>query len=312
MDREVKEYRSCLVAKTNLRLDELLVGELGISRSKAQKYIQNGVLVDGKLVTKNGYKVSIGQQILFNEEVEETEVIPNFDPLPYRTVYEDEDILIIDKPRGLVVHPAPGHYHDTIVNYLVAKYQDLDRELKDGSLRPGIVHRIDKDTSGLLVVAKNEEAKSFLVDEIAAHRVNREYIALVKGLPASKKFRVEAPIGRNPYNRQKMSVDLLNGKPATTHFELISTYRHFSLLRCQLESGRTHQIRVHLSYFNLPILGDKLYGDKHVLGFESGQLLHAYKLTLTHPSTKKTLTFYSPIDDYFKEALLKIYTQKNR
>lgn len=313
MSNESKDYSSSLVASKSLRLDELLVQELSISRSKAQKYVKKGVLCDNKVITKNGYRVNVGQKIFYNEEIEVSEIVPNFKEVPYRIVYEDRDILIIDKPRGLVVHPAPGHYLDTIVNYLIAQYPELDQAHQDGSLRPGIVHRIDKDTSGLLVVAKNEEAKSFLSQEIASHRINREYIALVKGLPSSIKFRVEAPIGRNPYDRQKMGVDLLNGKPAITHFEMVSTYRHYSLLRCQLESGRTHQIRVHLSYFNLPLVGDKLYGEKNnCKEFTKGQLLHAYKLSLTHPRTKERLTFFSPADSYFKESLIKIYTEKGR
>lgn len=284
------------------RLDILIAQKLEISRNQAQNIIKVGVTVDGKVANKSGFLVAVGDKIEYNAAVKtENKIIPS--DIAYKTVYEDDDIIVIDKPRGLVVHPAPGHHSDTLANALAFKY-DLDEEMADDENRMGIVHRIDKDTSGLLVVAKNENARKFLADQIADHNVGREYVCLAYGHPREERFKVDGPIGRNRTDRKKMAIDLEHGKPAVTHFHLIRQYAKTCLLTCTLETGRTHQIRVHLSFIGFPIVGDKSYSIRESVVADQGQVLHAYKLTLIHPTTKKIMTFYAPIDDYFKKNLI--------
>lgn len=291
------------------RLDKVLSKELNISRTKAQEIIEKGVVVDGKYVTKAGYQVTFDSVIRF---------IPLEAPVSFakpakvdmRIVYEDDYIFIIDKPRGVVVHPAPGHHNDTIVNglaYINEKYGEyLENEEDATFFRPGIVHRIDKDTSGLLIVAKDDETSAILTDMISRHEVDREYFALVYGRPAHSKFKVDAPIARSKYNRLKMCVEPMGGKPAVTHFTVCGHYNEGALVRAKLETGRTHQIRVHLAYSHLPIVGDVLYGHKTDKAAEEGQCLHAFKLSFNHPITHEHMTFYSPVDEYFKKQLRRL------
>ena len=292
--------KKTLVATRSDRLDVYLSEELNISRSKAQKLLEDAY-VNGVKVKKAGDKIKDGDEISYEEQVSTPSNIKPSD-IKYDVVYEDEDIIVINKPRGLVVHPAIGHLEDTLVNALAYNY-DFDDMLGEDDNRPGIVHRIDKDTSGLLVVAKNLEAKDFLAKEIASHKVNREYLCMVYGHPRDRFFKVDAPIARHPYKRILMAVDVENGKEAQTHFEVVREFKDCSLVKCQLETGRTHQIRVHLSFINHPIIGDPLYTSKVDPLFKEGQVLHAYKLELTHPRTLERMTFYAPIDDYFKKCL---------
>ena len=297
------------VSKEEGRLDVILSQELNISRAQAQKIIKNGVKVNSKIASKSGYAVFNGDEIEYEEiEIEENKFTPS--DIQLDIIYEDEDILVINKPRGLVVHPAPGHHCDTLANGLAYKFNNEELE-EDEEFRMGIVHRIDKDTSGLLVVAKNSQSKEFLSNQISQHLVKREYICLATGIFKDQKFRVEAPISRNPFQRKMMSVDVKNGKSAITHFEVIKQFSSLALLKCDLETGRTHQIRVHLSYIKHPIVGDKVYGLKNDFGCKKGQLLHAYKLTLTHPRSLKEMTFLAPLDDYFKESLERLVGTSN-
>ena len=294
--------KQTLIAKRSDRLDVYLSEELGISRSKAQKLLEKDATVNGKEVKKAGVKIKEGDEIIYEEVVEEVNNIKPSD-IKYEVVYEDDDILVINKPRGLVVHPAIGHLNDTLVNALAYNY-DFEELSEEDENRPGIVHRIDKDTSGLLVVAKNLESKDFLSKEIAKHNVNREYLCMVYGHPRDRFFKVDAPIARHPYKRVLMAVDVEHGKEAQTHFEVVREFKDSSLVKCTLETGRTHQIRVHLNFINHPIIGDPLYTAKKDPLFEEGQVLHAYKLELTHPRTLEKMTFYAPIDDYFKKCLI--------
>lgn len=293
----------------NGRLDEILAEHLQLSRSQAQKYIKQGVEIDGKKISKSGCSIKEGQVVTFYSlEIKEEEK-PDLDIVPYKTIYEDNDILVINKPRGLVVHPSAGHKNDTLVNYLVHHYKTLSKQMEDENTdRPGIIHRIDKDTSGLLVIAKTPKSYISLAEQVANHSIDREYICIVHGVPSNKKFKVDACLGRDPKDRKKRTVvPEEQGKRAITHFTLLWTNGKYSVLSCKLETGRTHQIRVHLSFFHLPIVGDPMYGiESDQKLFSKGQLLHAYKITFNHPITQKNLQLYAPVDDYFKSSFEKI------
>lgn len=286
------------------RLDQILAGELDITRSKAQKIIQGEVSVNGKKANKAGFEVEKGDRISYLPLKTEPLSLKEED-IPLDIIYEDSDILVVNKPRGMVVHPANGHHEGTLANALAYRF-NRDEDNEDDDFRMGIVHRIDKDTSGLLVVAKNEEAKAFLTGQLSEHLIKREYLALARGQFKDRLFKIDAPIGRDSYNRQKMAVTAENGKRAVTHFEVLAQYKKGALLKCSLETGRTHQIRVHLAFIGHPIIGDMIYGSHKDSFAGQGQLLHAYKLTLTHPRTKKEMTFYAPGDGYFKKALIAV------
>lgn len=291
------------------RLDNVLSEELDISRTKAQSIIESGVFVDGKKVTKAGYQVNIGNIVKYTPlEIPVSFAKPA--QVDMKIIYEDDYIFVIDKPRGVVVHPAPGHHNDTIVNglaYINEKYGEyLENEEDSTFYRPGIVHRIDKDTSGLLIVAKDDETSTILTDMISRHEVDREYLAIVYGRPSHNRFKVDAPIARSKYNRLKMCVEPIDGKSAITHFTVYGYFNEGALVRAKLETGRTHQIRVHLAYSHLPIVGDVLYGRKLDRSAEEGQCLHAFKLSFTHPITREQMTFYSPVDEYFKAQLRRL------
>ena len=221
--------------------------------------------------------------------------------IPLDVVYEDADILIINKPQGMVVHPANGHYSGTLVNALMFQADSLSSI--NGVIRPGIVHRIDKDTSGLLCVAKNDNAHHFLAEQLKDHTMAREYMALVRGVIKENSGTVEMPIGRDKNNRQKMAVTK-EGKPAITHFSVVERFANHTLVKCQLVSGRTHQIRVHMSAIGYPVEGDPLYAGKNYDKlYKDGQLLVAYKLKLIHPQTKKEMVFEIPLPEYFEKVL---------
>lgn len=305
----MKNLSHRFIAEAAGRLDEEMVRELKISRAQVQKYISQGVLVEGVSVCKNGFRVKPGQEIVYFDLDFKEPLAPRKPVIPFKIVYEDSDILVVNKPRGLVVHPSPGHVDDTLVNYLLNRYGEI-KELQQAMdpIRPGIVHRIDKDTSGLLIVGKNLEACQQLSEKIASHEVKREYLCLVHGVPKNKKFLIEAPIARDRSDRKKMAVDIRNGREAYTHVQTVSSHGNISLLHCRLATGRTHQIRVHLAYFQYPVVGDPLYGLKSDMAtYDRGQLLHAYKISFEHPTTKKQMTFYAPIDDYFKKALVDFF-----
>lgn len=292
------------------RLDAFLSEVADISRSAAAKLIDEGlVTVNGKTQPKK-YAVKLGDDIDFTPpEIKEAEALP--ENIPLDVVYEDEYIIVINKPKGMVVHPAPGNYSGTLVNALLYYCKDSLSGI-GGVMRPGIVHRIDKDTSGLLVVAKNDEAHAALSEELKYHGIEREYRALVTGGFKEDSGTVNYPIGRHPVDRKKQAV-IIDGsgsaREAITHFTVLERFGGISYLALKLETGRTHQIRVHMSYTGHALLGDEVYA-KNKTQFEKrhpslfdGQALHAKKLTLTHPKTKERMTFECELPAEFKKAL---------
>ena len=268
--------------------------------NKTRSFIQNNLIslkVNDKEV-KLSYKVLLNDivEVIFKEEEKIDLEAKN---LNLDIIYEDSDLAVINKPKGLVVHPAPGHYNDTLVSGLM--YQIKDLSSINGTIRPGIVHRLDKDTSGLLVIAKGDLAHQELAKQLKNHTMYREYHAITIGLINEDKGKIIAPIGRNKQERTKMAV-VSDGKEAITHFEVIERFKNNTYIKCLLESGRTHQIRVHLAYINKPILGDPLYGPRKVYN-TIGQYLHAKKITFIHPRTKEVMTFEVDLPDYFKDEL---------
>lgn len=276
------------------RIDVVLSNMLEESRSKIQRKIKDGkVLVNNKEISCN-YQVAKGDII----EVLKEEVTSNLEKkeIPLDIVFEDENLLIINKQSGLVVHPAPGHMNDTLVNALLVDYP-----LTDDLLRPGIVHRLDKDTSGLMLVAKNEETKEALSLMLKKKEVKRTYLALVEGVIKPARGTIDAPIGRDPKDRLKMKV-IAGGKEAVTHFKVLKRYQNKTLIECQLDTGRTHQIRVHLAYINHPVVNDPVYGhSKKTTSF--GQMLHSYKIELVEPLTKEHLEFTKEPSKEFQDEL---------
>ena len=292
------------------RLDAYLAEVSGNSRSSVSKLIESGaVLVNGAPVTKK-YAVKISDVIVFDfPEPEEYDALP--ENIPLDIVYEDDYIIVINKPSGMVVHPAPGNYSGTLVNALLYHCRDSLSGI-GGVMRPGIVHRIDKDTSGLLVVAKNDEAHTQLSQELKYHGIVREYVALVRGGFSEDKGTVDYPIGRHPVDRKKMAVILSEDKTArdaVTHYEVIGRFGEVSYLKLRLETGRTHQIRVHMSYKGHALLGDEVYAasktafEKRHPALFDGQALHARRLELTHPKTRERMSFECPLPDNFQKAL---------
>ncbi len=271
------------------------------SRSYVQHLIkEDNVLVNGEHV-KTGYLLKLDDEI----SIEAIEIKPlNLEAVDLKLdiVYEDQDLLVINKPQGLVVHPASSYHEPTLVNGLLFQVDELSSI--NGVARPGIVHRIDKDTSGLLIVAKTDLAHQALSKDLSEHKIKREYIALVYGKFIENEGTIDAPIARNPKNRLKMSV-ISGGKSAKTHFKVVDRFNHYTLLICQLETGRTHQIRVHMAYIKHPVVGDALYGPKDVVG-STGQFLHAQKITFFHPTKKEYMTFTADIPKEFKKLLNKL------
>ncbi len=291
--------------QVGLRADKLIAEMLeDITRSAVQRIIDGGgVAINGNAVNKN-YKCRL------NDNVEV--IIPDAKPLqaeaqniPIEIIYEDNDLLVVNKPKGMVVHPANGNPDGTLVNALLYHCGESLSGI-NGVIRPGIVHRIDKDTSGLLIVAKNDISHIGLAEQIKEHSFSRAYEAVVYGNVKNDSGTVNAPIGRNPNDRKKMAVTYKNSKPATTHYEVIKRYGSFTHIRCILETGRTHQIRVHMSSIGHPVAGDEVYGPKKVIKELAGQCLHAKHIGFTHPVTKQWLEFESPLPDYFTEFLTKL------
>lgn len=285
------------------RLDKWLISkEIDITRSALQKLIdEGGVIVNDKPQSKN-YKLKNGDEVSIDiPEPKELEVIPQ--NIPIEIVYEDEHLLVVNKPKGMVVHPAPGNPDGTLVNALLYHCKGRLSSI-NGIIRPGIVHRIDKFTSGLLMVAKTDKAHNFLAEQIAAHSFTREYRAVVCGKVKEEKGTVDAPIGRDKRDRKKMCVCMQNSKNAVTHYELIEQYEKYAYMKFLLETGRTHQIRVHCAYIGHPVLGDDVYG-KAFKGIE-GQCLHAKRLGFIHPETGEYMEFNSKLPEYFEDILKKI------
>ncbi|MFP7296060.1 RluA family pseudouridine synthase [Neobacillus niacini] len=268
------------------------------SRTQVQQWIKEGnVLVNGQKI-KTNYKCSLNDQIEINiPDPELLDVIP--EEMDLDIYFEDKDVLVVNKPSGMVVHPAPGHLTGTLVNGLMAHCKDLSGI--NGVLRPGIVHRIDKDTSGLLMVAKNDMAHEKLVNQLVEKSVTRKYRAIVHGVIPHDFGTIDAPLGRDTRDRQSMTI-VDNGKHAVTHFQVIERFKDFTFVECQLETGRTHQIRVHMKYIGYPLAGDPKYGPKKTLDI-NGQALHAGVLGFNHPRTNEYLEFEAPLPEEFEEVL---------
>ena len=287
------------------RIDALLARAFpALSRSLIQKCMEAGaVTVNGKAVKKNA-RGAEGDEIVF--AFPETEALPvEAQDIPIDIVYEDGDLAVINKARGMVVHPAPGHPDGTLVNALLFHCGDSLSGI-GGVQRPGIVHRIDKDTSGLLVVAKNDFAHQGLSAQLSDHSLCREYEAVVNGVLREQSGTVDKPIGRHPVDRKRMAVTEKNSKRAVTHWELLESYRGYARVLCRLETGRTHQIRVHMASIGHPLLGDGLYGAKCPDKGLEGQCLHARRLRLVHPRTGEEMQFEAPLPDYFREVLARL------
>lgn len=279
----------------DIRLDKYLVDVLNITRSKVQNLIDNGnVLVNDKVV-KNHYIARTDDEIKVDEVVENYEI--KSEKMDLNIVYEDDDLIVINKPSGIVVHPSAGHYTGTLVNGLM-----YHCKLSNNGVRPGIVHRIDKDTSGLLLVAKNDEAHLNLSEQLKNKTVVRKYMALVTGIINHDTGTIDAPIGRDKYDRKKMSVTDVNSKNAVTNFKVLERLNDATLIECMLETGRTHQIRVHMKYIGYPIVNDPVYGSKNVIN-DYGQMLHAKTIGFVHPKTKEYMEFDSEIPKEFIEIL---------
>ena len=287
------------------RLDAFLARAVeGLTRSAAQRLLDEGcVLVNGKPGKKN-CKLNMGDEISVEiPEPKPVDIVPK--EIPLEIVYEDDDVLVINKPKGLVVHPAAGHQDDTLVNGLLYAMGDSLSGI-NGELRPGIVHRIDKDTSGLLAVAKNDLAHVVLASQLKDHTMARTYQCIVCGNLKEDSGTVNAPIGRHPSDRKKMCINERSGKNAVTHWEVIKRYRGYTHVQCRLETGRTHQIRVHMASIGHPILGDTVYGRKKPELGQSSQVLHAGVLCFRHPRDERPVMVMADLPEYFKEVLKKL------
>ena len=289
-------------SQNNLRLDKVLVAFLcDKSRNYISKLIDDGNCFVNDKEAKTSLKVKPGDVISIDIPEDKPLDVKEED-IPLNIIYEDEDILIIDKPQGLVVHPSNGHWEHTLVNAIMHHCKDLSGI--NGVIRPGIVHRIDKDTSGLICVAKNDTAHNFLAEQLKDHTMSRTYVALVRGVIKENHGTINMPIGRDERNRQKMAVTRNNSKDAITNFDVLERYADNTLIECHLVTGRTHQIRVHLSHIGYPVEGDPLYGGRNYKKlYDGGQLLTAVKLRLIHPRTKKEMEFETKLPDYFQNII---------
>jgi 23S rRNA pseudouridine1911/1915/1917 synthase len=304
-----KRTLSIQADEAGVRLDRYLTGVVpGISRTTIQQLIEDReVLVNGR-ASKSGYTLRIGDKVQvmsLNLYGKAPDIMPR--ALPLDIVHEDKDLLVVNKAAGMVVHPAPGHHDDTLVNALIARYPDIMRE--DSQLRSGIIHRLDKDTSGLIIIARNAVTHSALAGQMKRHEIVKRYLALVEGVVALDQGSIDAPIGRNPRRRKQMAITVVRSREARTHFRVLERFNRHTLLLLELETGRTHQIRVHLKAIGHPIVGDPVYGSDRInRGFTlKRQFLHAYQLKFTHPTTGNVVNLEAPLP----EDLQAILDQKN-
>ncbi len=287
-----------------VRIDAFLSNEIAdLSRSFIQKLIEDESILVNDKATKSNYKIRLNDKIyVCIPEPKEVEIVP--ENIPLDIVYEDDDIIIINKPKGMVVHPAAGHLSGTLVNALMYHCKDNLSGI-NGELRPGIVHRIDRDTTGLIVACKNDIAHKFIAEQLAVHSITRKYQAIVYGNIKEDTGTIDAPIYRHPQDRKRMAV-VKNGKEAVTHYKVIERFGDYTHIECQLETGRTHQIRVHMSYIKHPLLGDEVYGNPNKKFKLEGQCLHAKTLGFIHPNTKEYIEFDSELPEYFNKLILRL------
>lgn len=290
------------------RIDKCISNYLeSLSRSYIQKIIKDGKAYVNDAVVKANYKVKVDDKVQFEiPDCEEPDIPPQ--DIPLDILYEDKDILIVNKPKDMVVHPAPGHYEGTLVNAIMFHCKD---ELSgiNGVLRPGIVHRIDKDTTGSIIICKNDEAHRKIAQQLKEHSITRKYRAIVYGRIMEEEGTVNAPIGRYPTDRKKMAINEKNGKPAVTHYKVLERFDKYTYIECQLETGRTHQIRVHMTSIGHPLLGDEVYGNAKCPFKLEGQTLHAMTIGFIHPTTGEYVEYEAPLPEYF-EHLLQILRTK--
>lgn len=276
-----------------------------ISRSFFQKIIKEGkILVNGKQ-EKGSYNVKEDDLVYVQiPDAVETAIVP--EDIPLDILYEDEDVLIVNKPKGMVVHPSAGHFSGTLVNAVMYHCKDSLSGI-NGEIRPGIVHRIDMDTTGSLIICKNDEAHVKIAEQIKEHSVNRIYVGIVCGNVKDDEGTISGPIGRNPKDRKKMAINEANGKPAVTHYKVLERYKNYTYMQFKLETGRTHQIRVHMASIGHPLLGDELYSSgKHLFSSLQGQTLHAKKIGFVHPGTNEYMEFEAPLPQYFENLIKKL------
>jgi len=272
-----------------------------LSRSYIQKLLKSGEVYVGQKAVKPSYKVTEGDTISFEvPEAVELEIVP--EDIPLDIVYEDHDVILVNKPKGMVVHPAAGHYSGTLVNALMFHCKD-DLSGINGVLRPGIVHRIDMDTTGILIVCKNDLAHTSIAEQLKEHSITRRYQAIVHGVLKDDEGTIDAPVGRHPQDRKKMCINHQNGKHAVTHYRVLNRFKNFTHIECRLETGRTHQIRVHMASLNHPLLGDAVYGPAKCPYKLQGQTLHAGVLGFVHPRTGEYMEFEAPLPEYFQKLL---------
>ena len=296
-----------ICCSVSVRLDAFVAAETELSRTQVQRMIREcAILLNGKAVKPN-VVTQIGDcvDITFPDPIE-TDVLP--EPIPLDILFEDADLLVVNKPQGMVVHPAPGHENGTLVNALLYHIQDLSGI--GGERRPGIVHRIDRMTSGLLVVAKNDATHRALSNQFQDHSAHRSYVALVDGNIREDAGTINAPIARHPVDRKRMAI-VSGGRDAVTHWQVVARYGQYTLLQIELETGRTHQIRVHLASKQHPVTGDAVYGREKLPFGLTGQALHGYRLTFLHPTSGEKMVFYAPLPDYFLLALKKAGETEN-
>ena len=301
----MEQYLFEIQEEQQMRLDKYLSEQFPEqTRSYLQKLIKEGfVLVNGKTV-KSGYQLSKGEEVsVIIPEPKELDVEPQ--KMDLEIVYEDEDVILINKPKGMVVHPAPGHTTDTLVNGLLYHCKDNLSGI-NGVARPGIVHRIDRDTTGILIVCKNDMSHNSIAAQLKEHSINRRYRALVHGNIKEDQGTIEGPIGRHPIDRKKMAINERNGKPAVTHYTVLERFGNYTLIECKLETGRTHQIRVHMTSKGHPLVGDEVYGPAKCPFKLQGQCLHAMVLGFVHPRSGEYMEFSAELPAYFEELLRKL------
>lgn len=301
----MEQYLFEIQEEQQMRLDKYLSEQFSEqTRSYLQKLIKEGqILVNGKSV-KSGYQLSKGDEVSVSiPEPKELDVEPQ--KMDLDIIYEDEDVILVNKPKGMVVHPAPGHTTDTLVNGLLYHCKDNLSGI-NGVARPGIVHRIDRDTTGILIVCKNDMSHNSIAEQLKEHSINRRYRALVHGNIKEDQGTVEGPIGRHPVDRKKMAINERNGKPAVTHYTVLERFGNYTLIECKLETGRTHQIRVHMTSIGHPLVGDEVYGPVKSSFKLQGQCLHAMVLGFVHPRNGEYMEFSAELPAYFEELLRKL------